>query len=156
MHEVEHLRNFFQRERHGGLIQDDQLGFEMHGPADRHSLAFAAGKHAHFRVDRDALATEANGIDHDLIGNLFFLFYINETKRPGNFAPDEEIAPEHLFLAEGFILVNGFNAMFVCASDVVRAQVDFLPGDVNFAAGRREYAGQDLHHGGFPSPVVAD
>ena len=77
-------------------------------------------------------------------------------KRTRDLPPDEEVAPERLFLAERLILIDGFDAVFVGALDVVRSEVDLAPGDVEFAAGRAKDAGQDFHHRRFARAVVAD
>ena len=38
------LRTSFDRERHGRLVEHDEVGVEMHRPADGDALALAAGQ----------------------------------------------------------------------------------------------------------------
>src|SRR3972149_3775709 len=44
---IEDLARLLDGEGGGGLVQDDQLGPEMHRPTDGDGLALAAGEHAH-------------------------------------------------------------------------------------------------------------
>src|ERR671914_1098795 len=46
-HEVQDLLHLLQRQRHGRLVQDDEVGIEVHRAADRDALALAARQIAH-------------------------------------------------------------------------------------------------------------
>ena len=74
------LLHFLERERDGRLVEDDQLRLEVHRPADGDALTLAAGQLADLRIDRDAPAPKANGVEHDLVGDLFFLLHVDEAK----------------------------------------------------------------------------
>ncbi len=128
----------------------------MHGPSNRHPLALAAGKLAHLRINRDALAPESDRVDHDLVGDFFFFFDIKETEWEGDLTSDEEIPPQNLLLAQRFILVDGFDPMRVRLLDVIGAKIHLASGDIELAAGWRKNTGEDFHHGRFAGAVVAD
>ena len=54
-HEVEDTLRLRHAEIVRRLVEDDQIGVEMHGPGDRHRLPLAARERADRRVGRDIL-----------------------------------------------------------------------------------------------------
>src|SRR5258707_10292271 len=102
----------------------------MHGAPNRDPLAFATGKLAHFRLNGDSFAPEADRIEHDLASHRFLPFHIDEAKPIHNLASDKEIPPENLFFTERFILINGFDSVNVRTLDVITTKIDFAAGNV--------------------------
>ena len=68
--EVEDLAHLGHGERDGRLVEDDEVGVVVHGPADRDALALAAGEVGDGRIDGDAGAAEADRALQDLVGDL--------------------------------------------------------------------------------------
>src|ERR1700737_3178970 len=98
--------------------------------SDGDPLALTARKLAHIGVHGDALAAEANGVYHDLFGNGFFLFHVDEAKAVHNLPSNKEVPPQNLLFTERFILVHGFDAVCVGALDVIAAEIDLAAGKV--------------------------
>src|SRR5258706_2070043 len=155
-HEVEHLLHFLDRERNGGLVEDDQVGIEVHGPPDRDALAFAPGELLHRAVGIDTGAAKPDLVLQHVIGDCLLLFNIDEAEAVGDLAPDEEVAPQRLLLAETLLLIDRFYAPVVRPAHRIMRKVDALVADVKFAAGRPDYTGHDLDQRGFAGAVVAD
>src|SRR5258707_13241421 len=145
VYEVEHLAHLFERERNCRLVEDDQFGLEVHSSTNRHALTFAAGEHVDLRVHCDAPTAKANRVDHDLIGDLFFLLHVNKTKAVRDGASNEEISPQCLLLAERPVLINSFNPVLVRAPYTVVLEVHLATSDVHVASGRAKYARQDFY-----------
>src|ERR1700730_12533335 len=153
---VDYLRHLLERQSNCWLIKNDEIGFEVHRTSNGDPLTLAARKLAHVGVHRDALAAEANGVDHDLVGNGFFLFHVDEAKAVHNLPSNKEVPPQDLFFTQRFILVHGFDAVRVSALDVIAAEIDFAACNVQFAAGWRKHARQDFHHRRLTGSVVTD
>ena len=117
--EVQHLAHFLERQRHRRLVEDDQLRFEVHRPANGDALTLAARKLAHFGVDRDPSASKSNRAEHDFFGDLFFFLHVDEAEAVGDLTPDEKVSPQGLLFAERFILIDRLDAVLVRLLDVV-------------------------------------
>src|SRR5215467_3971118 len=102
----------------------------MHRASDRDSLALATGQLAHGGVHGDSFAPEADGVEHDLVGDGFLLFHVDEAKAIRDLSPTEEVSPQSLFLAERFVLIDSLDAVPVGALDVVPTKIDFPTSNV--------------------------
>ena len=68
--EIEDLADLGDGERDGRLVEDDEVGVVVHGPADGDALALAAGEVGDGRIDGDPGAAEADRALEDLVGDL--------------------------------------------------------------------------------------
>ena len=98
-HEFEHLANLGDAQRRRRFVQDDQVGVEMHGAADRNALSFATRQQLNRRIDGNADAAKAEGIEQDVFGGPLLPLDVDEAEAIGDLPADEEIAPQGQFLA---------------------------------------------------------
>ena len=79
-HEVEDLLDLLERQRHGRLVEDDQVGVEIHRAADRDALALAAGEVAHGRIGVDAGAAKADLLAQQAVGDRLLALDVDEAE----------------------------------------------------------------------------
>ena len=59
-HEIDNFPDLRDAEGGGRLVKHDEVGIEMHGPADRDALTLAARQVRHGRVDGDAISAKSD------------------------------------------------------------------------------------------------
>ena len=155
-HKVDDLPHFGDAQRRGRLIEDDEVGVEVHGAADGDALAFAARKIADRRIDRDADAAKADDVDEDLVGDLLLALDVDEAEAVGDLPADEEVAPQRLFVGERLVLVDRLDGKIVRPAHRIVGEVDRLIAYEDAAGGRRNHAGHDLDDRRLAGAVVAD
>ena len=108
------------------------------------------------RIDGDADAAKADGVDQDLLRDLLLALDVDEAEAVGDLPADEEIAPQRLLLGERLVLIDRLDRQIVRHADRVFARLDFAVADEDLARGRRKHAGHDLDQRRFAGAVVAD
>src|SRR5829696_8905908 len=91
--EVQDLADLLDREGDGRFVEHDEVGIEMHGPADRDALPLAARELLHCGVDAEADAAKADRLHQDLGRDLLFLLHVDEAEPVGDLTSHEEVAP---------------------------------------------------------------
>ena len=109
-HEVEHLLYLLERKGHGRLVQDDQIGVEVHRAANRDALALAAGQIAHGRIGVDAGAAKADLLEQQPVRDLLLALDVDEAEAVGDLAADEQVTPQGLFVGKRLLLVHRLDA----------------------------------------------
>ena len=155
-HEVENLAHLLHCKRDSRLVEDDQVGVEVHGTPDRDALALAARKLLHGRIDRKSRAAEADGLEQDILRYRFFALHIDKAEAVGDLPADEEIAPQGLFVAERLVLIDGLDGKLVRHAHRIVRQVDRPVAHEDAAAARAQHPGHDLDKGRLAGAVVAD
>src|SRR6267378_4472183 len=156
LHEREHLADLAHRQRGGGLVEDDEIGLEVHGAGDGDALALAAREIAHGGLRRDAVAAEPDGAPQELIGDLLLLLDVDEPESAGDLPADEEVSPERLFLTQGLALVDGLDAKVVGLPDRILIEIDQAVAHPDVPCRRPEDAAHDLDEGRLAGPIIAE
>ena len=79
-HEVEHLAHLRDRQRHRRLVEHDEVGLVVHGPADGDALPLAAREVGDGGIDGDAGAAEADRLLQDLVGDRLLAADVDEAR----------------------------------------------------------------------------
>src|SRR5438105_4225938 len=153
--EGQHLADLAHRQRGGGLVEDDEVGLEVHGAGDGDALALSSREIAHGRVRGDAVTAEADGAPQELVGDLLLLLHVDEAEPPGDLPADEEVSPEGLLLAEALTLVHRLDAQIVRLAHRVPVGVLQAVAHPDFSRGRTQDAAHDLDQGGLAGAVVS-
>src|SRR5882724_537128 len=156
LHERKHLADLAHRERGGGLVEDDEVGLEVHGAGDGDPLALAPRKIADGGLGGDAVAAEPDGAPQELIGDLLLLLHVDEAESAGDLPPDEEVSPERLFLAQGLALVDRLDAQVVGLPDRILIEIHQAVAYPDVPRRWPEDAAHDLDEGRLAGPVVAE
>src|SRR5260370_35523682 len=115
-------------------MQDDQIGFKIHGSPDSDPLTFTSGKLTDSGFNGNAFTAEADGVEHNLIRHGFFFLNVDKPKAIHNLAPDKKIPPQNLFFAERSILIDTLYAVGVSASDIISTKFELPAGNIQFHA----------------------
>src|SRR5262249_16183268 len=118
------LAYLFDGERYRRLVEDDEVGVKIHGPADGDALPLAAAELAHRGVGGDAGAAQADGAFENVVGDALLCLDVDEAPAIGDVAPDEEIAPQRLLLAERLLLVHRLDAQLARPPNRVVRPID--------------------------------
>src|SRR5437762_4254977 len=156
LHEREHLADLAHRERGGGLIEDDEVGLEVHGAGDGDALALAAREIAHGGLGRDAVAAEPDGAPQELIGDLLLLLDVDEAESAGDLPADEEVSPERLLLTQRLTLVDRLDPQVVGLPDRILVEVHQAVAHPDVPRRWPEDAADDLDEGRLAGPIVAE
>ena len=135
--EVDDLAHFGDAQRRGRLVEDDEVGVEVHRAADGDALALAAGEIADGRIDGDADAAKADDVDQDLVGELLLALDVDEAEAVGDLPADEEVAPQRLFLGQRLVLVDRLDGKIVRLAHGIVGEVDRLVAHEDAAGARR-------------------
>ena len=154
--EVDDLAHLGHAERGGRFVEDDQIGVEMHGAADRNALALAARQIADGRIHRDAVAAKADDVHQDLVGQLLLALDVDEAETVGDLPADEEVSPQRLLLGERLVLIDRLDRQVMRHADRVVGEIDRLVADENAAGGWRRHAGHHLDERRLAGAVIAD
>src|SRR5256885_5172121 len=154
--EGQHLADLAHRERGGGLIEDDEVGLEVHGAGDGDALALAAREIAHGGLGRDAVAAEPDGAPRELIGDLLLLLDVDEAESAGDLPADEEVSPERLLLTQRLTLVDRLDPQVVGLPDRILVEVHQAVAHPDVPRRWPEDAADDLDEGRLAGPIVAE
>src|ERR1041384_2648291 len=80
--EGEHLAHLVHREGRRRLVEDDEIGLEVHRAGDGDPLTLAAREIADGRVRRDPLAAKPDGVTQQVVGDLLLFLDVDETEAP--------------------------------------------------------------------------
>ena len=153
--EIERLRGFAQREPHGRLVEDDQLGVEIERAGDRHALLFAARHGGDDVVGMHCGRSEAHMLAHQPGRLRAHSLDVEQAPARARLAPHEHVAPDRLLLAQRALLVDGLDAETARPRD--RPVVDAPPVEIDLSPGIRPVkAHHDLHQRRLAGAVVAE
>src|ERR1043165_8562654 len=154
--EGEHLAHLVHREGRRWLVEDDEIGLEVHGAGDGDSLALAAGQIVDGRVRRDPLAAKTDGVTQQLVGDRLLLLDVDEAEATDDLAAHEQVAPQRLLFTERLCLVHGLDAQVVGTAHRVARRIDSLVADPDGTGGRPQDTADDLDKRGLSGAIVAD
>ena len=100
--EVEDLLDLLQGERDGRLVEDDQIGVEMHRAPDRDPLALAAGQIAHGQIGVDPGAAKADLLAQQPVGDLLLALDVDEAEAVGDLAAESRLHQSGCLSASDF------------------------------------------------------
>ncbi|CAM5436741.1 hypothetical protein SLAVM298S_01896 [Streptomyces lavendulae subsp. lavendulae] len=138
----------------GGLVQDEDLGPEVHGAGDGHALALAAregpdGLVDVAQVDAHAQQLGAGGLAHQL-----HVEAAEGSAAAGGLGAEEEVPPDRHQGDDGEVLVDGGDAAVEGRARV--GELGLLPLDLEGAGVVPVQPRDDLDEGGLPCAVVAE
>ena len=124
------LRTSATAERRRRLVEDDQVGVVVHGPADRDALALAAGELRDGRIDGDADAAEADRLRAGCPAAIAFSFLMSmKPKRLVIWRPTKKLRQSGCFSASELVLVDRLDREVVRHPDRIVGEVDLLVAD---------------------------
>ncbi|MCY1224178.1 hypothetical protein D9M72_363240 [compost metagenome] len=150
---AQHHAGLLHAEGRRRLVKDQHLRAEVHGPCDRHALAFTAGELA------DGLLHVAEVDAH--LGEFVFgdvlqfldVQALERAKAGGQLRAEEEVPPDRHQRHHGEVLVDGGDADVEGVSR--GGELPFLAHDLQDALVVLVQAGDDLDQGGLAGAVVA-
>src|SRR5690606_21233846 len=111
---AQHHAGLFDAQGGGGLIEDQDLGPEIHRAGDGYALAFTAGQ----LTDRLLDVTQINAhVGEFLLGDVLHFLHIKLLERPnpgGQFRAEEEVAPDRHQRNDRQVLVHRGDAGIQC------------------------------------------
>ncbi len=154
--QIQHMLDFADGQRGGGLVHDDELGIEGEGTGDGNRLLLPSGQFAdrvahrwHARAELAdhglRLLLDARAVDHA---------DRHAEQALGGLSPQEDVGGDVLHSREGEVLIDHLDPAL--ADLAWRMAADVGAVEVNRAAIRLVDAGDDLHQGRFAGTVVAD
>ena len=154
LHEVEQLLRLLEREAHGGLVENDDLGVEMECAHDGQSLPLTAGEARDRGVRSQHRRGEAHLLGHESLGDAAHLSDIEEPETLADGAADEDVPPQRLLLGQGALLVDRLDTE---RPSLGNGQIaDDLATEANLAAVRLVDASDDLDERGFARTIVSE
>ena len=146
------LADLFERETHGGLVENDDFGVEEKGAYDGDALFLTTGILADPGIRTDRMGGKAHGLGHQPVCFISHPLNIQETHGVAEFASQKDIAPQGLQFGQGAFLIDGFHTQFPGFGN--REVIHFLAIEINLARGGLIITGDDLDQGGFSGAVI--
>ena len=153
-HEVQQLLGLLERQAHGRLVEDDDVGLEVQRPDDREALPLAAGQPLDHRVRGQHGGGEAHRLAHELGRHAAHVADLEEAEPAADGTAHEDVAPERELVGEGALLVDGLDAQRAGLLDVHPR--DSLAAEVDLAFVRLVDAGDDLDERRLAGAVVTE
>src|SRR5271165_1977350 len=153
--EVEGLLGLAEREAHGRLVQDDELGLKMEGARDRDPLLLAARHGRHDIVGMHGGRGEAHVLAHQPRRFGPHPLDVEQAEPGAQLAPHEHVAPDRLLLGKRPLLIDRLDAEAPRLRD--GPTVHALAMEANLAAGiGRVESHDDLDERRLARAVVAE
>ena len=152
---LKHVAGLANRQRRGGLVEQEHLGAEMHRPGDGDRLPLAAGQ----RPDRLLGRTNPRQSKLRNSGAGFFAHLppdenAQRTDLANDFFAQKEVPPQAQLIDHGEILVDGLDTHRPCVRR--RPEANIFPHESQGSRGRLLITCEDLEESRLAGPIVAN